>query len=175
MKSNQFVILFIIKAVVLYIIWYAIYEQWILKVGWLDNIIIDNLVYITNKLLVLLGYVTFVYDHTFGIDGSNGVYIGTPCNGIELMALFSGFVLIFHGDWRNKVWFIPLGILIIHFLNIVRIFALVIIAKWAPETLDFNHKYTFTLLLYFIVFLGWVLWVKKFAVNQIIEIDNAES
>lgn len=166
MKSNQFILLFISKAVALYLLWYFIYEQWLSKVGWLDEIIIDNLIYSTNKILVLLGYVTFVYDHTFGIDGSNGVFIGIPCNGVELMALFGGFVLIFQGSWKNKIWYIPLGIIIIHLLNILRVLALAIIAKIAPLTLDFNHKYTFTLILYSVVFFGWVIWVKKFSLKK---------
>lgn len=166
MKSNKFIIIFIFKALALYLLWYFIYEQWLMKVGKLDEIIIDNLIFTTNKILIYLGYVTFVYDHVFGIDGSNGVFIGTPCNGLELMALFSGFVLIFQGNWKNKLWYIPLGIIIIHLLNIARVLALAIIAKVAPETLDFNHKYTFTLILYSVVFLGWVVWVKKFAIKK---------
>ena len=166
MKSNRFIVLFIGKAIALYLLWYFIYEQWMEKVGRLDNFIIDSLIVTTNKILLLMGYATFVYEHTFGIDGSNGVFIGTPCNGVELMALFSGFVLIFKGSWKNKIWYIPSGILIIHGLNILRVLALAIIAKLAPEMLDFNHKYTFTLILYLFVFLGWVLWVKKFAFKK---------
>lgn len=165
MKSNRFITLFISKALVLYLLWYFIYEQWLAKVGWLDNFIINHLVATTLYLLKFLGYTTFVYEHTFGIDGSNGVFIGTPCNGLELMALFVGFVLIFSGSWKNKLWFIPLGIVIIHLMNIVRLLILTIIAKIAPETLDFNHKYTFTVLLYVLVFLGWVIWVNKFALK----------
>jgi len=166
MKSNRFIILFISKAITLYLIWYFIYEQWLTKVGTLDGIIIDSIVYITNKILLFLGYSTFVYEHTFGIDGSNGVYIGTPCNGLELMALFSGFILIFKGSWKNKLWFIPMGIVFIYVFNVLRVLALAIIAKVAPETLDFNHKYTFTLMLYLMVFLGWMVWVKKFALKK---------
>ena len=163
MKSNKFVVLFFAKAVALYLIWYFVYEQWIMKVGWVDKIIIDNLVYTTIKILNLFGYTTFEYGHTFGIDGSNGVYIGTPCNGLDLMALFIGFILIFSGSWKNKIWFIPVGLMVIHILNVIRVFSLAVIAKTAPESLDFNHKYTFTLALYLLVFLGWVIWVKKFA------------
>lgn len=166
MQSNKFIVLFISKAVALYLLWYFIYEQWLAKVGWLDNFIIDHLVKITLYLLNFLGYTTFVYEHTFGIDGSNGVFIGNPCNGLELMALFAGFVLIFKGSWKNKIWFIPLGIIVIYMMNIVRLLILTIIAKVAPETLDFNHKYTFTVLLYVLVFLGWVLWVNKFATKD---------
>lgn len=163
MKLNKFIVLFFVKAFVLYLVWYFVYEQWLMKVGWLDDIIINNLVDSSLLVLKVLGYPTFVYHHTFGIDGSNGVFIGIACNGIELMALFAGFVLIFKGNWKHKLWYIPLGLLIIHILNITRVVALTMIAKYAPETIDFNHKYTFTLLLYVFVFLGWILWVKKFS------------
>jgi exosortase family protein XrtF len=166
MNTKKFVILFLVKATLCYLLWYFIYEQWLAKVGWLDEIIINNLVVVTNNILIFMGYTTFLFEHTLGIDGSNGVYIGTPCNGLELMALFSGFVLIFNGSWKNKIWYIPFGVIIIHILNIFRVLSLAIIAKVAPETLDFNHKYTFTLMLYLIVFLGWVIWVKRFALKK---------
>jgi exosortase family protein XrtF len=165
-KQQKIIILFFIKAIALYLVWYFLYENWLIKVGWADGLIIDNLVYLNEKTLSLLGYTTFVYGHTVGIDGSHGVYIGTPCNGIDLMALFAGFILIFNGNWKNKLWYIPLGLLIIHLLNLIRVLALTIMAKLAPEYLDFNHKYTFTIMLYGIVFLGWMLWVKYFAVKK---------
>lgn len=162
-KQQKIIIYFFIKAIALYLIWYFIYEKWLMKVGWLDNIIIDNLVNLNNKILSFIGYETFIYGHVIGIQGSHGVFIGTPCNGIDLMALFVGFILIFQGSWKNKIWFISLGMIIIHALNLFRVAALTIMAKSAPELLDFNHKYTFTIILYGIVFIGWMIWVKKYA------------
>ncbi|MBE7441761.1 MAG: archaeosortase/exosortase family protein [Flavobacteriales bacterium] len=164
MNLNNKIALFFGKAIALYVLWYLIYEQYLMKVGWLDKIIIDNLVNTSYKVLQLFGYTVFIYDQTIGIDGSHGVFIGTPCNGVELLALFAGFVLVFYGNWKHKMWYIPLGLILIHVLNIVRIIALTIIAYYMPETLDFNHKYTFTLLMYVVVFIGWIIWVKKFAV-----------
>lgn len=164
-KQRRMIIIFFIKAIALYLIWYFLYENWLMKVGWVDDIVIDNLVFLNNKILILLGYTTYVYEHTMGIDGSHGVYIGAPCDGIDLMALFAGFVIIFSGKVSNKLWFIPLGVVIIHLLNLLRVLALTLVAHYSPQYLDFNHKYTFTLLLYSVVFLGWVIWVKKFAVT----------
>ncbi len=115
-----------------------------------------------------MGYKTFasrdVNDmQVFGIDGSNGVWIGGPCNGITLMFLFAIFVIAYPGGIKNKLWFVPLGILIVHTINIIRILALVFIAKYDYRYLDFNHTYTFTFLAYSVVFGLWMLWVNKFS------------
>ncbi len=119
-KKQKIILLFFLKAVLLYLLWLLLYENWLLRVGWIDKIVIDNLVFTTDVLLQWMGYETFVVEHAIGIQGSHGVFIGTPCNGMELMALFAGFVIIFHGSWKNKLWYIPLGLIIIHFLNLLR-------------------------------------------------------
>lgn len=164
--KERIVLYFFIKAILAYLIWFLLYENWLLKVGWIDKVVIDNLIHLSKLSLTILGYNVFVFGHTFGIDGSHGVFIGTPCNGLDLMALFAGFVIVFNGSWKNKWWFILVGLIVIHFLNLVRVVALTIIAKTAPEYIDFNHKYTFTIILYAFVFFGWVLWVKYYAVKK---------
>jgi exosortase/archaeosortase family protein len=83
-----------------------------------------------------------------------------------LLALFTGFVLIFEGNWKHKIWFIPLGIILLHFFNVLRIMALAVNGVTSKAMLDFNHKYTFTIVLYCITFIGWYLWVKYFANSQ---------
>jgi hypothetical protein len=41
--------------------------------------------------------------------------------------------------------------------------------------LDFNHKYTFTIILYCFTFLGWYLWVKYFANVQTNTVEKISS
>jgi exosortase/archaeosortase family protein len=60
-----------------------------------------------------------------------------------------------------------LGILIIHLLNIIRVIALTLLAYKAPEYLDFNHTYTFTILVYSVVFILWMIWALKISKVQI--------
>ena len=163
MNSKKFIYIFIAKAFIAYLIWFVVYEQWLTKVGRLDNFIIDGLISLSAILLELFNYPYFIYDHVVGIDGSHGVFIGVPCNGLDLLALFAGFIIVFKGNWKNKIWYIPLGMMVIYFLNVLRIFALILIENSHPEALEFNHKYTFTIFLYVIVFLGWLIWVKKFS------------
>jgi len=100
---------------------------------------------------------------TIGIDGTHGLWIGDPCNGLTLFALFTGFIIAYPGPLKKKLWFIPVGIIAIHFINIIRIVALSLIVYYFPdpEVLDFNHTYTFTLLVYGFVFSLWYVWAGK--------------
>jgi exosortase family protein XrtF len=94
---------------------------------------------------------------------SHGVWIGEPCNGIKIFGLFAIFILCFKGSIKNKVWFISLGIIIIHILNILRIAVLSYIAAVNPNLLNFNHNITFQVLIYGAMFLLWFLWIKRFS------------
>lgn len=96
-------------------------------------------------------------------DGHGYICVGTGCSGLELFILFFGFILLMRGRLRDKLWFVPLGFLGILVLNIIRIFALSVIFYHHPEYLEFNHKYTFVILVYGAIFGLWVLWVNKFA------------
>lgn len=94
---------------------------------------------------------------------THGTWIGEPCNGIKVMGLFAIFIIAFPGPWKHKIWFILVGVLIIHIANALRVSGLTIIsAKW-PQYLDFNHNVTFQVLIYGIIFAMWYLWVRKFS------------
>lgn len=170
-KKNIF-ILFIIKTGVLYGLSYFVYEFFIKPSTRIDQLLIRKIINFCEVILNLLGYKTFASKETddiqvFGIDGSNGVWIGGPCNGITLMFLFAIFVLAYPGNQKNKFWFIPLGILFVHLINVFRIIALAIIAYYYPQYLDFNHTYTFTFLVYTLVFALWILWVNRFSTRSV--------
>lgn len=165
--ENKFNV-FIIKASALYGVCYFLYEFVIKKYTHIDQQFIRTIINICSFILESMGYKTFASKEVddfqvFGIDGSNGVWIGGPCNGITLMFLFAIFVVAYPGNIKNKLWYLPLGIIIVHFVNILRIVALAIIALHSPHSLEFNHTYTFTFIAYSIVFGMWMLWGNKFS------------
>jgi exosortase family protein XrtF len=95
---------------------------------------------------------------------NNGfICIGKGCSGLELFLLFFGFIFLMKGRLVDKLWFVPLGALAILVLNIIRIIALSVIYYHHPEYLEFNHKYTFVIIVYGAIFGLWVLWINKFA------------
>lgn len=161
--QDKFISTFILKGVGLYLLWYLIYDNWLLKDGWIDHFLIDHLVKSTSFILELLGYNVFMYADAVGIDGTHGVLIGAPCNGLSLFALFAGFIIIFPGKWVYKLVFIPLGIVLIHVINVLRLVGLALVVLYHPTSLEFNHKYTFTVIVYIFVFVMWMIWVKKFS------------
>ena len=159
---------FLFKACFLYLTCYLIYEFFIKVYTPIDQLFIRAIINFCEWVLSLMGFKTFASKdindmQVFGIDGSNGVWIGGPCNGITLMFLFAIFVIAYPGKSKHKYWYLPLGILSVHLVNIIRIIALAIIALYNPEALDFNHTYTFTFLAYSYVFMLWMIWVNRFA------------
>lgn len=160
--------LFITKASILYGLCYFVYEFLIKKYTHWDEFFIRKIINLSVSILEILGYKTFVSKdvndiQVMGIDGSNGVWIGGPCNGITLMFLFAIFVIAYPGNIKNKLWYVPTGIIAVHSINIIRIIALSLIALYSPSSLDFNHTYTFTFIAYSFVFGLWMLWVNKFS------------
>jgi exosortase/archaeosortase family protein len=97
------------------------------------------------------------------VSGTPGVEIGAPCDGLSLFALFAVFIAFFPGPVRNKLWFVPLGIIFLHGVNISRVISLAVIQSKYPEWLAFNHDYTFTVLVYGVVFGLWVVWATYLA------------
>jgi exosortase family protein XrtF len=165
--SNAF-IKFILSSGLLYFVLYLIYQFVVKRYTFYDQKFIGSIITSAEAALHFLGFTTFkvLQDRdmqVIGIDGSNGVWVGSNCNAITLFALFSVFILTYPGHQKSKIWFIPAGILAIHLLNILRVTALAIIANYSPASLDFNHTYTFTFLVYAFIFMLWMIWVNKFS------------
>ncbi len=86
------------------------------------------------------------------------------CNGINVIIVFVAFLFAFSGSIKNMLWFIPVGILIIHIANLLRLSLLYIVAIKYSHYFYYFHKYFFTAILYMIVCSLWALWVLKFSV-----------
>ena len=160
------VIKFFSIGVGLYIVWLLTDEYFLKDNSGINRFLSENLAVFSNGLLHLFNYAsTTEFLDQFVIisfSSTRGVWIGEPCNGLKLFALFTIFIIAFPGNWKGKLWFIPLGILIIHIANIIRVAILAIIELKAPEYLNLNHDYTFTILVWSIIFALWYFWVKRF-------------
>lgn len=156
---------FFVFAAALYLAWYLLYELVIKPYTPIDEKLISLIVANSAFSLKLLGFTVYqsIEDSNMqliGVDGAHPVWIGAPCNALTLFMFFALFVIAFPGDIKKKFWFIPLGILIIHIANVIRIVSLVIINYYAPQYLAFNHTYTFTVFVYGIIFCLWMWWVN---------------
>src|ERR1700751_3591382 len=156
---------FFVFAFILYLSWYLLYEFVVKPYTLIDEKLITLI--IANAAFILKLFGLTVYQRLedkdvqlIGIDGSHPIWVGSPCNALTLFMFFALFVIAFPGSVKKKLWFIPLGIVIIHFANVLRIIALAGINYVAPQYIEFNHTYTFTLFVYGIIFLLWMWWVK---------------
>jgi exosortase/archaeosortase family protein len=70
-------------------------------------------------------------------------------------------MLFFPGPWIHKLWFIPLGLIITHLVNVFRIDSLVIILDYYPQHWHFTHDYILRPFFYVVMFGLWVFWVEK--------------
>ncbi|WP_375577820.1 exosortase family protein XrtF [Marivirga tractuosa] len=87
------------------------------------------------------------------------VYEG--CNGLNVMVIFVSFLIAYGKIGTRMLWFIPLGIVVIHLFNILRILLLFHVTISMPDFLYFSHKYLFTAFIYIAVFGMWALWIFK--------------
>jgi exosortase family protein XrtF len=122
----------------------------------------------TSFTLQILGWPTTTKDNAkkttteliFESKSILAIYEG--CNGVNVMIIFVAFLIAFGPISKTLWWFIPLGLAILHVMNLLRIALLFWVALYLPDFMYFTHKYLFTAILYVVVFLLWVVWVKKF-------------
>jgi exosortase family protein XrtF len=158
---------FLAWAAALLVVWVVLYEGYLRPLGQPDDFL-THLTAVEGKVVLqLLGVETSVGKVAEGSmlyhQGEEVLGIAKNCNGLVVFALFAAFILIFPGNSTHKPWYIPAGILGLFLLNGLRVALLTLIQLQHPSWLDFNHKYTFTILMYGAVFGLWMLWVNKFA------------
>ena len=158
---------FIALGLLLYLGWQLLYTFVVHPWGKLDRVVIDNIMWISGGTLELLGYTLIPEPQVdnnryLGVDGGSHLWIGDPCDGVGLFAVFLIFLLAYPGPWKHKGWFGLLGVLSIHLINNARVVALCIINKVNYHLLNFQHDYTFYVIVYGWVFFLWYLWVKRF-------------
>jgi exosortase family protein XrtF len=172
LKQNAFV-RFVCTAGILYLVLFLIYQYVVRQQTFYDQKFISHIITSAEFIVNLFGVKTFtrlqdIDMQLIGIDGSTGVWVGSNCNAITLFSLFSVFILAYPGHQKSKLWYIPLGIITIHILNILRVIALMFIGRYLPpEYLMFNHTYTFTFIVYAYIFWLWIIWINKFSNKEV--------
>ncbi|MBU1011125.1 MAG: exosortase/archaeosortase family protein [Bacteroidetes bacterium] len=94
------------------------------------------------------------------------VDVSPGCTSLKQWMHWLFLMLFFPGPWRHKLWYIPFGIIIIHFVNLIRIVGLsLILVPWS-EHFNFFHDYIFKTFFYFMIFIMWVSWVEFFLIKR---------
>ena len=171
MFKNE-ILWFVLKAFFIFILWYLIYELWILPNEWIDKPLSKNIAAISAGVLSMFGYEVELFDRVVSILGAPGIEIVNGCNGISAIGLFIGFIVAFPGKDNIKVPFMILGVMLIYLVNIVRIIVLAITQAQYPKAFEVTHDYSTTTIFYFVIFALWVLWVNISTENASVKKSN---
>ena len=94
--------------------------------------------------------------------GPGAVYVSAGCSGFKQFLQWIVLMVFFPGPWKQKLWFIPLGLVMVHLVNIFRIDVLVIILDYYPQHWHFTHDWILRPFFYVVMFGMWVIWVERF-------------
>ena len=174
-------IILIISFHYLYLGWQAM-EYWPIGkwVGqlmlWSVNLVYSQSCWVLDHLLNV-DITTIGQTRTIAAINSCGdfskVIIAPECASLKQWMHWLFLMLLFPGPWKHKLWYIPAGLVIIEWTNVVRICGILLMQVAWPNihihlfgndinTFHLAHDYIFKLFFYLIIFLMWVLWVEKF-------------
>lgn len=164
---------FLIRSAIVYVVWLIAFHGFIIPNQTVNRTLSNAVVDATSMGLSLMGYDTKQVWKTerpndsrryIFIDAEPAVLVADGCNGLELIALFVGFILCFPGPIKYKLIFIPIGSFFVFLINIFREIALALNFKFFERTFDLNHKYTYVLIVYLLVFVMWRFWLNNYSV-----------
>ena len=90
------------------------------------------------------------------------VAIAPECASLKQWMHWIFLMVLFPGPWKHKLWYIPTGLVIIEWTNVVRICGILMMQIPWPNSFHIAHDYIFKVFFYLVIFLMWVLWVEKF-------------
>lgn len=123
------------------------------------NLMADHVAKVTTRMLEIMGYsISLSADNVVRHDNNVAVHVVWACTGLKQVYIFVCIIAFYRGTLKNKLWFIPLGLLVVYLFNIFRIVAITALIKEHPEWFYILHEHVFKYLFYVIIFGMWILW-----------------
>lgn len=117
----------------------------------------------------MLGYDAEIEQHSeelsikFMLNGDYVSRIIEGCNSVSIIILFLAFIIAFSGSFVTTFLFGLFGSILIYIVNVLRIIALSILYHQFPEYQTILHDLLFPAVIYGLVFILWITWVKFFS------------
>jgi len=87
--------------------------------------------------------------------------IGDACNGLELMLIYAGVIILLPGTTQKKSLYVFLGFIGLLIVNMMRCAGLEWVYEFYRPMFETTHHYLFTLVMYVMIFGGWALYINK--------------
>lgn len=94
-------------------------------------------------------------------DGRKIIGVTDGCNGLEIFVLYAGFLFCIPASWQRRLAFLVGGLLFLYGLNVARVVVLGLLHEHYQSYFDIAHHYIFKLIVYSLVFAGWVWYARK--------------
>lgn len=107
----------------------------------------------------------------FYLNGKYTVKVVEGCSSISVIILFLAFIIAFKGDVKDTVFFGIAGSLFIYLTNLARIVILTVLIQKFPQYQYFLHELMFPAIIYGMVFLLWIIWVKFFSHHNKLKVN----
>ena len=174
MHKNKAIIVFLVKFFTTYFVLFGAYSLYLSKTQQKGEVfscspITSTVAGHVNKVSRMLGYDTRIEQNTdelsikFMINGDYASRIIEGCNSVSIIILFLAFIIAFSGGLRQTILFGIFGSLMIYVVNILRIIALSILYHQYPKYQTILHDLLFPSVIYGLVFVLWITWVKYFS------------
>ena len=150
---------FLIIAGGVYVVWYILYDYYLLPDGRLDAFLTYSGVSLAGNILNMFGWEIYSDARILAITGTNGVEIQNGCNGLELIGLYMGFIIAYPGGpIQKRIGFLVGGILLLFVANVFRIMIFALSIYYVPYWWEQVHTYSSYFIFYPIVLTLWYLW-----------------
>ncbi len=169
---------FLKRALLVFIVWKLIYHLFLFNGRVIDAPLTHITSFSTSKVLskIYYGNTFFVREDCKPVPGMENqlscmddiymnyrkvIGISDFCNGLELYALYLGFLLCVPGAIKRAISFMTLGLIVIYVANILRCVTIAVMGINQNRLTDIAHHYIFKLVVYLLIFLMWVIYFKK--------------
>ncbi len=170
-RKYKSVLLFILTFLGVYLLLslcYAMYLRYAASETYYPDYITHNVAQQSEGLVHIFGYEASIEPHSE--EASMKLFVNDffvarvveGCNAVSVLILFTAFVLAFFQGVRPTFFFILGGGVLIYAINIVRIAILSIGLYEFPEYKDLLHDAVFPGIIYGLVVILWLFWVRRF-------------
>lgn len=177
--------IFLLKALLLFVLWKSVYLFYLFPTRLLDRPLTKivgahsacllNIVNPTSQPYTFQSQIAITqFEGEFQAspvnriirDDKSLVAIGDPCNGLELIALYLGFLIAISASLKRKFIFALLGSVVIYMVNVVRCTALSLMNVYSKTHFDLAHHYIFKIAVYAVIFFLWVYFMKGVSMKK---------
>jgi exosortase/archaeosortase family protein len=170
--------IFLKRALLVFIIWKLIYGFILFPLKFPDKQLTEFTAYGTAKMVgvfypnwnfsfkeevdpILKNYFVKIYANQKPIVG-----IADPCNALELYVLYIGFLICLPTTVKRFIVFTIVGIALISILNILRCGGIALLNIHNNHVSEIAHHYVFKIIMYGLIFYGWILYSKKYVIDE---------